>query len=64
MRKLVMALGGQIIFDPFMGSGTTGVACVKTGRSFIGCEIDETYFNIAKKRIEEAQLQIPLFDVT
>jgi site-specific DNA-methyltransferase (adenine-specific) len=38
-----------------MGSGTTGVACVNTGRNFIGIEIDETYFNIAKKRIEEAE---------
>ena len=43
------------ILDPFMGSGTTGVACVNTGRSFIGMELDEGYFEIAKKRIEEAQ---------
>jgi len=46
------------IFDPFMGSGTTGVACVQLGRNFIGCEIDEGYFNIAKKRIEQAQQQM------
>lgn len=39
------------IIDPFMGSGTTGVACAKKGRSFIGIELDETYFNIAKDRI-------------
>ena len=45
------------ILDPFMGSGTTGVACVQTGRNFIGVEIDEGYFNIAKKRIEQAQMQ-------
>ena len=45
------------IFDPYMGSGTTGVACVKTGRAFIGIEIDPAYFAIAKKRIAEAQLQ-------
>jgi site-specific DNA-methyltransferase (adenine-specific) len=45
------------ILDPFMGSGTTGVACVKTGRNFIGIEIDPTYFAIAEKRIKEAQAQ-------
>ena len=47
----------QIILDPFMGSGTTGVACVKTGRKFIGVEIHEPYFEIAVKRIKEAQMQ-------
>lgn len=40
------------IIDPFMGSGSTGVACKHLGRDFIGCEIDETYFNLAKERIE------------
>ena len=35
-----------------MGSGTTGVACINTGRNFIGIELDENYFNIAKQRIE------------
>ena len=44
---------GENILDPFMGSGTTGVACVKTGRKFIGIELDESYFEIAKRRIEE-----------
>lgn len=38
-----------------MGSGSTGVACVNTNRNFIGIELDEGYFNIAKKRIEEAE---------
>jgi len=51
---------GDTIFDPFMGSGTTGVACVQTGRNFIGCEIDEGYFKIAERRIAEAQLQMRL----
>lgn len=46
------------ILDPFMGSGTTGVACVQTGRNFIGCEIDEGYFKIAEKRIHDAQQQM------
>lgn len=49
---------GDLILDPFMGSGTTGVACVQTGRNFIGIEIHEPYFRIAEKRIKEAQLQI------
>jgi len=43
-----------------MGSGTTGVACVQTGRNFIGCEIDEGYFKIAEKRIHDAQQQMRL----
>ena len=46
---------GNLIADLTMGSGSTGVACVNTGREFIGIEMDESYFNIAKNRIEEAQ---------
>lgn len=42
----------EIVFDPFMGIGATGVATVNLGRNFIGCEIDKHYFNIAKERIE------------
>ena len=45
------------IFDPFMGSGTTGVAAVQLGRRFIGCEIDPGYFAIAERRIREAEAQ-------
>lgn len=52
---------GDIIFDPFMGSGTTGVACMQLGRNFIGCEIDPAYYAIAEKRIREAAAQPPLF---
>ena len=44
-----------VVFDGFMGSGSTGVACVNTNRRFIGIELDEGYFEIAKKRIAEAQ---------
>lgn len=47
---------GAVVFDGFMGSGSTGVACVNTNRRFIGIELGEGYFNIAKKRIEEACL--------
>ena len=49
------------ILDPFMGSGTTGVACVKLGRKFIGIEIDPKYFDIACRRIEKAYAQPDLF---
>ena len=45
---------GMVVLDNCMGSGTTGVACVNTNRRFIGMELDEKYFNIAKQRIEEA----------
>ena len=45
---------GEIVLDNCMGSGSPGVACANTGRSFIGIEIDENYFNIAKERIEAA----------
>lgn len=44
-----------IIIDPFMGSGTTGVACKELGRDFIGIEIDKEYFDIASERIEESK---------
>jgi DNA modification methylase len=51
----------QTILDPFMGSGTTGVAAVKLGRRFIGIEIDPRYFDIACRRIEDAAKQPDLF---
>ena len=47
---------GETVLDNCMGSGSTGVACVNTGRNFIGIEIDEGYFAIAEKRVAEAQL--------
>jgi DNA modification methylase len=49
------------ILDPFMGSGTTGVACAKLGRKFIGIEIEPKYFDIACRRISEAYKQADLF---
>jgi len=51
---------GDTVLDPFMGSGTTGTACVRLGRSFIGIEREPKYFDIACRRIEEAQRQMPL----
>lgn len=52
---------GMVIFDPFMGVGSTGVAAVRAGRNFIGVEIQSKYFDIAQARINEAVMQIPLF---
>lgn len=49
------------IVDPFMGSGSTGVACAKLGRTFVGIEVNPTYFDIACRRIEEAYKQADLF---
>ena len=51
----------QTILDPFMGSGTTGVACMNLGRKFIGIEIEPKYFDIACRRIEDAQRQKRMF---
>ena len=50
------------VIDPFMGSGTTGVACMNLGRKFIGIEIEPKYFDIACERIEQAQRQGRLFE--
>jgi site-specific DNA-methyltransferase (adenine-specific) len=60
MREFVKRTSG-VVFDPFMGSGTTGVACVKLGRKFIGIEIEPRYFDIACRRIEEAYRQPDMF---
>ena len=48
---------GDIVLDSCMGSGSTGVACVNTGRRFIGMELEKKYFDIAKSRIQEAARQ-------
>ena len=45
---------GSTVIDPFMGIGTTGIACVSSGRNFIGIEKDKTYFKVAKERINQA----------
>lgn len=62
VRYIVTGIHAETILDPFMGSGTTGVACANLGRKFIGVEIDPKYFDIACKRIETAYLQPRLFD--
>lgn len=64
MRRIILEVTkpGDTVIDPFMGSGTTGVACVQTGRNFIGIEIDPSYFAIAEKRIQEVQAQPALLE--
>ena len=56
-----ITLPGALVADPFMGSGTTGVACVKTGRRFVGVELGKTNFDIACERIDNAYRQERLF---
>lgn len=59
MRDLILTHSneGDVILDPFMGSGTTGVACINTKRDFIGIELNEEYFRIAEKRINDAIIE-------
>jgi DNA modification methylase len=63
MNRLLLrfSVDGETILDPFMGSGTTLVACAKLGRKGIGIELDPDYFDIACKRVEEAYKQPDLF---
>lgn len=61
IRRLLEWIDADSIFDPFMGSGTTGAACAKLGRKFIGIEINPEYFDIACRRIEAAYKQPDLF---
>ena len=61
LRILLQSLPDGLVCDPFMGSGSTGVAALQENRSFVGCEIDPAYFDIACRRIEDAQRQGSLF---
>ena len=62
MRWTLSFIKGRTILDPFMGSGTTGVACVQLGRKFIGIELEPRYFDIAVKRISD-ELKRPRLDL-
>lgn len=63
MKRLIewLTMPGDVVFDPFMGSGTTGVACMELDRDFIGCELDEKHFAVAEQRIKAAANQGVLF---
>lgn len=63
MREIVLdfTVQGDLVCDPFMGSGTTGVACARLGRRFVGIELDQRWFDIACRRIETAAKQPDLF---
>lgn len=61
MRWCVNKTVGETVLDPFMGSGTTGVAALEAGRKFIGIELEPRYFDMACERIENAQRQERLF---
>lgn len=52
---------GSLVCDPYMGSGTTALACIATGRRFIGCEIDENHYRTAERRVKQALESTPLF---
>ena len=58
---LIGSKDDDIVLDPFMGSGTTGVVAKRLNRDFIGIEIDNEFFQVAKKRINAAQVQSNLF---
>lgn len=66
MQRAVLALSkeNEMVCDPFLGTGSTAIACIRTGRKFVGIEISETYFTVAKERImqELRQLYLPIAD--
>lgn len=59
--EMAKATTETTVYDPYMGSGTTGIACIRTGRKFIGCEIDPTHFRTAVERIKR-ELDSPTFN--
>jgi len=61
LERLLKKCPPGCVLDPFMGSGSSGEACLKQGRPFVGIEIDERYFEIACKRIEAASRQADFF---
>lgn len=60
LLEQLLRVCGSTVLDPFAGSGTTGVACIQTGRNFIGCEIDAGYAEIARRRCREAEESVGL----
>ena len=60
---VLQSVEGDVVLDPFMGSGTTAISCLNTERNFIGFELNKEYFEIAQNRIEERKSQSNLFDV-
>lgn len=62
MKDLIKLSKAELVLDPFMGSGTTGDACMNLGRKFIGIEIEPKYFDVACERIENAQRQQRMFE--
>lgn len=51
---------GELVLDPFIGSGTTAIASIRSKRHYIGCEIDKTYYNVAQERIANEKAQLTL----
>lgn len=60
LARLTKTPTGGVVLDPFMGSGTTGMAAVMEGRDFIGIELNAEYLEIAERRIRDAQAHVPL----
>ena len=60
---VLQSVEGNVVLDPFMGSGTTAIAAINTERNFIGFELNKEYFEIAQNRIKERQNEISLLDV-
>ena len=58
VSNILNNIDGDIVLDPFMGSGTTGIACKNLNRKFIGIELDENYFNLAKERIHKHAIKL------
>lgn len=61
IESLIRSVGARKVFDPFMGSGATGVASMRLGCDFVGCDIDKMYFDISQKRIDRAAMSPGLF---
>lgn len=57
---LVHTKPNDVVFDAFLGSGTTAIACIREKRHYIGCEIDKTYYNVAQERIANEKAQLTL----